>query len=77
MVTLKADNRRRVQLPDAQPGDVFAYERHGQTRMLTPVEPIQSRPAKVTVKRQSGFSVGVLDREMNAVELERALAEFP
>ena len=26
MVTLKADNRRRVQLPKAKPGQVFIYE---------------------------------------------------
>jgi hypothetical protein len=26
MVTVKADDRRRVQLPDAKPGQVFAYE---------------------------------------------------
>lgn len=77
MVTLKADNRRRVQLPDARPGDVFAYERRGETRMLIPVEPVQARPAKVTIRKRSGYSVGVLDREINAVELERALAEFP
>ena len=28
-VTIKADNKKRVVVPDAQPGDVFAYEDHG------------------------------------------------
>jgi hypothetical protein len=28
-VTIKADSKKRVVLPDAQPGDVFAYEDRG------------------------------------------------
>lgn len=29
MVTLKADNKRRVAIPDIKPGQVFAFENHG------------------------------------------------
>ncbi len=39
MVTLKADDRRRVQIPDAKPGDVFAYELSGKVVKLTPLVP--------------------------------------
>ncbi len=28
-MTIKADSKRRIVLPDAHPGDVFAYEKEG------------------------------------------------
>jgi hypothetical protein len=28
-MTIRADSKRRVVVPDARPGDVFAYEDHG------------------------------------------------
>jgi hypothetical protein len=28
-VTIRADSKKRVVVPDARPGDVFAYEDHG------------------------------------------------
>ena len=34
MVTLKADNRRRIQIVDAKPGQVFVYENQGGGRIL-------------------------------------------
>jgi hypothetical protein len=45
MVTLKADNRRRVQLPDAKPGQVFAYTPNGDgTATLTLVRAEAKEP---------------------------------
>lgn len=35
MVTLKADNRRRVQLPEAKPGQVFIYEKDVSGTIIT------------------------------------------
>jgi hypothetical protein len=41
MITVKADNRRRVQLPSIKPGQVFAFEVVGDgsflLRMVAPV----------------------------------------
>jgi len=46
-MTIKADNKRRVVVPDAQPGDVFAYENLGRGRFslvrLTLPEPPRKR----------------------------------
>ena len=46
-MTIKADNKRRVVVPDAQPGDVFAYENLGRGRFslvrLTLLEPPRKR----------------------------------
>jgi hypothetical protein len=45
MVTLKADNRRRVQLPDAKPGQIFAYTPNGDgTVTLTLVKAEAAEP---------------------------------
>ena len=68
MVTLKADDRRRVQLPGVEPGQVFAYERSGQVVKLTPVKPVEDDvPVVKMVRRQDGsyrFPDGVkLSRE--------------
>jgi len=56
MVTLKADDRGRVQIPDAKPGQVFAYELSGNVITLTPVKPVEEDvPVVVPVKGRDGL----------------------
>ncbi len=38
MHTLTADAKRRLRIPDAKPGQVFAYELDGRSIILTPVK---------------------------------------
>ena len=55
MVTLKADDRRRVQIPDAKPGQVFAYELSGNVVKLTPVKPVEEDvPIVNPIRRKDG-----------------------
>lgn len=77
MKTITVDDYNRVRLPDAKPRQVLAYENAGGTMTLTPVEPVQARPAKVTVSKRGRFTIGVLDRDINESALSEALAEFP
>jgi hypothetical protein len=45
MVTVKADNRRRVQLPDVKPGQIFSLDNHGDgTITLTVVKAERKEP---------------------------------
>ena len=45
MVTLKADDRRRVQIPTAKPGQVFAFESQADgSVVLTPVKADRHEP---------------------------------
>jgi hypothetical protein len=45
MVTVKADNRRRVQLPDAKSGQVFVYVANADgTLLLSPVKAVERKP---------------------------------
>ena len=40
MVTVKADDRRRIQIPNIKPGQIFALENNGDgTIMLTYIKP--------------------------------------
>lgn len=45
MHTLKADPKQRVRIPDAKPGQVFAYEKQAEGRyVLTLVVKTESKP---------------------------------
>jgi hypothetical protein len=43
MKTIKVDDKQRVRLPDAKPGQVFVYENHGNG-VLT-LMPVKTRKA--------------------------------
>jgi hypothetical protein len=52
IVTIKADNKKRVVVPDARPGDVFAYEDQGNghfhlVRLIMPDPPQRKTRAQV------------------------------
>jgi hypothetical protein len=52
IVTIKADSRKRVVVPNAQPGDVFVYEDQGNrhfhlTRLKVPKPPKKMTRAQV------------------------------
>lgn len=76
-MTVIADNKKRVVLPGAKPGDVFDVQDIGTKKILTLLKPVSPRPAKVTIKKESGYSVGKLDRSIDDAALKEALAEFP
>lgn len=76
-MTVTADEKKRVVLPSARPGDEFEVRESGETFVLRRLDPAPARPAKVKVEKRGGFSVGVLDRPIDEEALEEALAEFP
>ena len=78
-MTVVADNKKRVTLRLANPGDRFDVQASGNGKyILTRLEPVEpSRPAKVRVEKRGRYHVGVLDRPINVEVLTEALAEFP
>jgi hypothetical protein len=51
-MTIKADSKKRIVVPDAHPGDVFAYEDHGNghfhlVRLSLPAAPAKKSRAQV------------------------------
>jgi len=78
-VTVVADNKKRVTLRLARPGDRFDVQISGSGKyILTKLEPVSGwLPAKVRIKKRGKYHVGVLDRPIREVALKEALAEFP
>ncbi len=77
-MTVTADEKRRVTLPSARPGDKFDVQLAGEGKVvLTKLEPTQSETAQVRIEKRGRFSVGVLDRPINEEALKQALAVFP
>jgi hypothetical protein len=55
MKTVTVDDRQRVRLPDAKPGDVLAYENTNGQMILTPVEPAKpAKPKRAHLIRRNG-----------------------
>jgi hypothetical protein len=76
-MTVTADDRKRVVLPAAKPGDRFDLEVSGEGFVLRRLEPVASKPAKVRIEKRGGFTVGVTDQAINEHALKEALADFP
>ena len=74
--TITADDYKRVRIPTAKPGQVFAFEDNAGILTLTPVKPVEpvTRPAKV--RFESG-GVAVTDRPINEAAIRELLTDFP
>ena len=76
MTTLKVDDDKRVRLPEAKPGTVFAYEQDNSGRVtLTPVE--NAQPNQARLARQNGRSYLINDLPITNEDVQRALENFP
>jgi hypothetical protein len=78
-MTVVADNKKRVTLRVAKPGERFDVQVVGDGKLvLTRLEPVPGpRPAKVRIERRGLFSVGVLERPVNKQAIKEVLNEFP
>jgi hypothetical protein len=78
-MTVVADNKKRVTLRLANPGDRFDVRVAGDGQfILTKLEPVSSAgPARVRIEKRGEYHVGVLDHAIDEKSLAKALAEFP
>ena len=77
-MTVTADAKQRVILPQARPGDTFDVQLAGEGKLiLTRLESGAFNPAQVRIEKRGTFSVGVLDHPINDEALKAALADFP
>ncbi len=78
-MTVVADNKKRVTLRLAKPGDRFDVQVASEGNyILTKLEPVQPRgAAKVRIEKRGPYHVGVLDHPINEEALKNAVAEFP
>ncbi len=78
-MTVVADNKKRVTLRLAKPGDRFDVQISPEGKyLLTKLEPVRKvPPAKVRIEKRGQYHVGVLDHPINEEGLKEALADFP
>ena len=78
-MTVVTDNKKRVTLRLAQPGDRFDVQAvSGGNYVLTKLVPVQSRgTAKVRIEKRGPYHVGVLDHPIDEEAIKVAVAEFP
>ena len=78
MIVAKADNRKRLVVPPASPGQVYGVEANADgTITLIPLKAERRTPRFVRSERRGGYTVGVLDAPIDPVALKEALADFP
>jgi hypothetical protein len=78
-MTIVADNKKRVTLRLAKPGDRFDVQAASDGHyILTKLEPVKRRNASnVRIEKRGQYHVGILDHPINEEALKDALAEFP
>jgi hypothetical protein len=76
MTTVKADERRRVTIPCAEPGQEFAW-REGEDGavILTPVERLRPRKLRKVLVRLSPGQVAELPPGVNAKDFEAGISQ--
>ncbi|HZV35077.1 MAG TPA: hypothetical protein VFB72_10940 [Verrucomicrobiae bacterium] len=79
METVKVDDKKRVRLPDAKPGQVLAYEVSGETFTLTLVKKVEpnGRPSKFKLVMKKGRPVIQTDRVVSLETIKELLTELP
>lgn len=76
-MTVIADNKKRVVLAQANPGDRFDVQTSANGYVLRKLEPVQPKAAKVRFIKRDGYSVAIADQPINEQALREALADFP
>jgi hypothetical protein len=76
-MTVIADNKKRVVLAKAKPGDRFDVQVSANGYVLHKLEPVQPRPAKVRFEKRGRYTVAIADQPINEQGLQEALADFP
>jgi hypothetical protein len=78
VITTKADNLKRVLVPQAKPGQVYTVQENTDGSLtLTVVEPNQPAHPKCRVAREGGFTVVVPGQPINEAAIKELLADFP
>ena len=78
MITTKADDQKRVLVPQARPGQVFAVrENVDGSFTLTVVEPKTPTRTQCRLSDENGFTVVVPEQPIDERAIQELLADFP
>lgn len=78
VITTKADNRKRLVVPLAKPGQVYAVgENADGSFTLTAVMPTQESNPQCRLAKEDGFTVVVPGQPINEPAIKELLADSP
>ncbi len=78
MITTKADTRKRVVVPQAKPGQVYAVRTNEDGSFtLTEVKPAEPAKLRCRLAKEGGFTVVVPGQPINEQAMKELLADFP
>jgi hypothetical protein len=77
VITLKADSRKRVTIPDAKPGQVLAYENNGDGSFVLTTVKVQKNQPTAKLRREHGRTLVVPNQPINLDAIKEMAAEFP
>ena len=78
VITTKADSRKRVLVPQARPGQVYAVQENADGSFtLTMVKPAQQARSKCRLAKEDGFTVVVPGQPIDEQAIKELLADFP
>ena len=77
MITGKPDNRKRIVVPQAKPGQVYAIDSDSNGIVtLTPMKPIELAPANYRFVKEKGFTVIETDRVVSEETIKEILSDI-
>ncbi len=78
MHIVTADKQKRVRIPDATPGEVFAYDKAPDgTITLHQIKKAEPAVPKCRLAKEDGFTVVIPNQPINEQAIEELLADFP
>ncbi len=78
MITTKADNQKRVLVPQAKPGQVYAIQENADGSFtLTVVKRADAGNLKCRLAKEGGFTVAVPGQPIDEQAIKELLADFP
>ena len=78
MITTKADSRKRVVVPQAEAGRVYAVGENADGSItLTAVKPMEVASLKCRLAKENGFTVVVPGQPINELAIMELLTDFP
>jgi hypothetical protein len=77
VITTNADDRKRVVVPQAKPGQVYDAQANGDGSMtLTPLKPARRAPRFLKLEKRGKYTVGVLDGPIDPDALNSPLKNY-
>lgn len=78
MITTKADSQKRVTIPSARPGQVFAVQTNADGSItLAAVNPNEAVEPACLISKEDGYTVAVPKQPIDEEAIKELLAEFP